>query len=242
MYTFIPMPRIEWDKDSMKYVFIFFPWIGLLIGGVSYGWYVFSATHGLNDVFTAVILVLIPIVLTGGIHMDGFIDTCDAIFSYGDKDKKLEILKDPRTGAFGAIGCGICLLLILGIDSQLLQCQKYIILMCLLYFISRCVGAIALLTVRNAKPDGLGTTFANAAENKLNIAVLAFYLAVAFVLTCLISMNLAVIIFIVLVLYLFLYISYIKKNFGGITGDLTGFLITSVEIILLFIMAIGGCL
>ncbi len=46
---------------------------------------------------------LIPVWVTGGIHLDGYADTCDALSSYGDREKKLEILKDPHCGAFAVI-------------------------------------------------------------------------------------------------------------------------------------------
>ncbi len=46
---------------------------------------------------------LIPVWITGGIHLDGYADTCDALSSYGDREKKLEILKDPHCGAFAVI-------------------------------------------------------------------------------------------------------------------------------------------
>lgn len=242
MYSIIPMPKIEWEKESMKYTFVFFPWIGLLIGGITYGWFLFSMELGLSSILTAVILILIPMILSGGIHMDGLIDTCDAVFSYGDKEKKLEILKDPRTGAFGVIGCSVYLLLMLGVSSQLLQSPRYAILLCLIFVISRIIGAITLLTVKKAKPNGLGTTFADAANDRINLVVLLFYLILSFVLICSINLFLGAFILLVLCGYLYYYISAIKKNFGGITGDLTGFLITSVEFILLFIVAIGGVL
>lgn len=241
MYSIIPMPRIDWDKDSMKYTFIFFPWVGLLIGGVSYGWLQFSVAQGFNHIFAAVIMALIPIIFSGGIHMDGLIDTCDAVFSYGDKEKKLEILKDPRTGAFGVIGCGVYLLMMLGINSQLLETPQYAVILCMIFFISRSIGAIALITVKKAKPDGLGSTFANAASNRINLTVLSLYLIIACALICIINITLGMILMFLLVMYLWYYISAIHKNFGGITGDLTGFLITSVELILLLILAIAGC-
>lgn len=240
MYSIIPMPRLKWDEEGMKYTFIFLPWIGLIIGAAAYLWLQFASFWDLNSLLTAVIFLLIPIVLSGGIHMDGLIDTCDAVFSYGDKEKKLEILKDPRTGAFGVIGCSVYLLLALGISSQLTETPKYIILLILIYAMSRSIGGIALLTVKKAKPNGLGTTFATAAKDKVNVFVLSLYLLAAFGYVFLLNIGLGIAFLLVISVYLWWYNSSILKNFGGITGDLTGFLITSVELILMAVIAIGG--
>jgi cobalamin 5''-phosphate synthase/cobalamin synthase len=242
MYSILPMPRIDWDRDSMKYTFFFLPWIGLLMGGLTYGWFLLSAECGFNSVFTAVILALLPIVLSGGIHMDGLIDTCDAIFSYGEREKKLEILKDPRTGAFGVIGCAVYLLLLLGSYSQLLQTPKYAAILLLTFFVSRSLGAIALLSVAKAKKDGLGTTFADAAGRRFNLTALYVYLVAVFVLMLCLNWILGVVLALVLGGYVAWYIRSIKKNFGGITGDLTGFLISSSELVILFVTVIFSAL
>ena len=57
-----------------------------------------------GNLFFAIAMALIPVIVSGGIHLDGFADTVDALSSYGDREKKLEILKDPNTGAFAVIG------------------------------------------------------------------------------------------------------------------------------------------
>lgn len=242
LYSIIPMPKVEWDKESIKYTFIFFPWIGLLIGVISYLWMMFSSIHDINNNLEAVILAFLPLILSGGIHMDGLIDTCDALFSYGDKEKKLEILKDSRTGAFGTIGCVVYLLFLFGIYSQLIQTPRYAIFLCLVFFVSRSIGAFVLLTVKKAKRNGLGTTFAAAADNRINLVILAAYLIFAGSIICTMNVLMGVAVIIILSIYLAYYIVSINKNFGGITGDLTGFLISSVELILLIILAIGGCI
>ena len=74
--------------------------LGLIMGGVLYAlaeWTPFSVLA------TAFILWLLTILLTGGLHLDGWIDASDAFFSYQDQARRLEIMKDSRTGAFGVI-------------------------------------------------------------------------------------------------------------------------------------------
>lgn len=63
-------------------------------------------------------MTLLPVLVNGGIHMDGFLDTMDALNSYGSREKKLEILKDSRTGAFAVIGFGLYLVASLALWSE----------------------------------------------------------------------------------------------------------------------------
>ena len=57
----------------------------------------------MSNGFTAVVLVLVPVIVTGGIHVDGLLDTSDALSSWRDREKRLEILKDSHAGAFAVI-------------------------------------------------------------------------------------------------------------------------------------------
>ena len=106
MYSRIPVPRVDWEKENMRYAMCFFPMIGVVIGAVMYlaGWLLDKTSVG--GLFRGVVFTLIPIMITGGIHMDGFMDTMDALGSWGDREKKLEILKDSHAGAFAILGMG----------------------------------------------------------------------------------------------------------------------------------------
>ena len=104
MYSKIPMPRVEWNEKNMKYAMCFFPLVGAVIGGLMLLVRFLCGRFGFNTSVYAVVMTALPVLVSGGIHTDGFIDTVDALSSYGDKEKKLEILKDPHTGAFAIIG------------------------------------------------------------------------------------------------------------------------------------------
>ena len=111
MYSRIPMPMFEWKEEDMKYAMCFFPAIGAVIGAVFFGMYLLLDRILTGKILAAVILLAVPLFITGGIHMDGFMDTCDARASYGDREKKLGILKDTHTGAFAVIFGGLYLIL-----------------------------------------------------------------------------------------------------------------------------------
>ena len=119
MYSKIPMPQCEWNEENMAYAMCFFPWVGVAIGGVTWLWGTFGARLGLSAAFYTVILTLIPWLITGGIHLDGLLDTADAMSSWQERDRRLEILKDSNSGAFAVITCVVYFLFYYGVYSQI---------------------------------------------------------------------------------------------------------------------------
>src|SRR5690625_244947 len=111
-FTSIPINNYEVDMNdkNIKRAVQLFPLLGFLQGAlllmVFYllDWFAFFSPLAI-----AFFLWLYLIVITGGIHLDGWIDSCDAFFSYRDKKRRIEILADPRIGAFGLIGAIVLL-------------------------------------------------------------------------------------------------------------------------------------
>ena len=101
MFSALPVPQFTWNSKNMRYALCAFPLIGGVIGAL---WSLCGALP-LPDMIRAGGFCLIPVLVTGGIHLDGYADTSDALSSYGNREKKLEILKDPRCGAFAVIRC-----------------------------------------------------------------------------------------------------------------------------------------
>ena len=96
MYSKIPMPHLELEEKDMRYVMGFFPLAGLVIGVVIYGWVYISGLLNVPDISRTLVLVVIPVLITGGIHIDGYMDTSDALNSYGDREKKLDMAKTRK--------------------------------------------------------------------------------------------------------------------------------------------------
>ena len=99
MFSALPMPQFDWNEKNMRYALCAFPLVGVVCGAL---WCV-CGVLSLPAVARAAGFCLVPVWVTGGIHLDGYADTCDALSSYGDTAKKLEILKDPHCGAFAVI-------------------------------------------------------------------------------------------------------------------------------------------
>ena len=99
MFSALPMPQFDWNEKNMRYALCAFPLVGVVCGAL---WCVCGVLP-LPAAARAAGVCLVPVWVTGGIHLDGYADTCDALSSYGDTAKKLEILKDPHCGAFAVI-------------------------------------------------------------------------------------------------------------------------------------------
>ena len=119
MYSAIPVPQVNWKKQTMRWALGFLPLIGVLIGAIEWFWFAFCVHFGAAGVFYAVIAALIPLAVSGGIHLDGLCDTCDALCSFGDREKRLAILKDPHVGAFGPLWLMAFLLAEVGCFAQI---------------------------------------------------------------------------------------------------------------------------
>ena len=103
LYSRIPMPIFEWKEEDMKHNIIFLPWIGAVIGGICLGLNVLFGHIKIPFVCELAVFSVVPLLITGGFHVDGFMDVQDALKSYKSKEEKLEILKDPHIGAFAVI-------------------------------------------------------------------------------------------------------------------------------------------
>lgn len=231
MYSKIPMPQIEWKRDNMKYSLCFFPLIGAVIGLLVWLWALLCVWLGFGDVLFAAVAVLLSVLLTGGIHLDGFCDTMDALGSHQTVEKKLEILKDSHTGAFAIIGCVLFLLLDFALFTQLGAGSPLLPVVCAGFVLSRVLSGLAVVTFRCAKNSGLLSAFSNAAEKKRVALVLAvegiacaglmlfFHLYSG--LFCLLGAAVA-----------FAYYRFMSyRQFGGTTGDLAGFFLQSAELL-----------
>lgn len=230
MYSRIPMPRTEWTKERMEHALCFFPLIGLILGA-AYGLLGLAAqAAGLGGTLIyASAGTLIPLGLTGGIHMDGYVDACDALCSYGTREKRLEIMKDPRTGAFGVIRCGMYLLGFAGVFS--LIPPERLGITAGVFTLSRALSAWAVVSLPKARPDGLAASFSrDAARGTVQVFSAGFILLSAALLRmaggtalCAACMAAAGVIFL-------RYRSMALKEFGGVTGDLAGYFLQRAEL------------
>lgn len=237
MYSKIPMPRVDWNEKNMRYAMCFFPLVGVIIGVLEIvAGNLITVWKGEGTFFYAVVLTLIPVFITGGIHLDGFADTMDAKSSYGDREKKLEILKDPHTGAFAIISLCCYFLLCVGIFSEMRI--KRLFAAALVFVFSRSLSGISVVTFPAAKNSGLLRTFQDGAQKRNVRIVLIFWLfatVVGFYLTAGLCGVAAAVVGLAVFFY---YYQFSRKQFGGITGDLAGYFLQLCELFMLAVLAL----
>jgi adenosylcobinamide-GDP ribazoletransferase len=236
------MPQTEWDKNSMKYALCFFPFVGVVIGAFMYFWSLFCVSLGFNLFLFSAVMVVLPILISGGIHLDGFIDTSDAIYSRRDKEKKLEILKDPHVGAFGVIMCATYLILQFGFWGQFFENQKFIFIIMLGFALSRSLSALSVVTFKTSSNSGLAYLFSDSADKKTVKIVVSLYILILFVFMLYIGVFIGVITIIASLVWFFVYKRICYNGFGGISGDLAGYFLQILELVILIIATIGGIL
>ena len=231
MYSKIPVPPADWTKENKAYVMCFFPWVGAVIGALTYAVYslkewMHQAGFGFPDFFFTALLVLIPVWVTGGIHLDGFLDTMDALSSWREKERRLEILKDPHAGAFAIIMGGFWFVACLGAAGEI--SARVLPAFCCLFWISRCFSALSVLWFPNANPKGTAAAFGKQAQRRTVTAVMIIYLAAA----CLFLILLDPVFVTAAVVEALVWMYYRRmseKYFGGITGDLAGWFVSVGE-------------
>ena len=110
MFCAIPCPFHTWDDAARPLMTLFLPvvgtWIGILWTGAAF----LLRLTPLPALVCGAVLCAFPFLITGGMHMDGFLDVTDAVKSWRDLDERRRILKDPNTGSF-AVMHGILLVM-----------------------------------------------------------------------------------------------------------------------------------
>lgn len=237
MYSKIPMPQAEWNEKNMRYAMCFFPLVGVIIGVLEIvAGNLITIWKGEGTFLCAVVLTLIPVFVTGGIHLDGFADTMDAKSSYGDREKKLEILKDPHTGAFAIISLCCYFLLCVGIFSEMRT--EHLFAAALVFVFSRSLSGISVVTFQAAKNSGLLRTFQDGAQKRNVRLVLIIWLLAAGVGFYLTAGLCGVVAAVVGLAVFFYYYQFSRKQFGGITGDLAGYFLQLCELFMLAVLAL----
>lgn len=250
MYSKIPMPGSDWTDENMRYALLAFPLVGVPIGLLTLLWRALAGRLGLSgSAFSAVVLLLIPAAITGGIHLDGLLDTADALSSYKGKEERLEILKDSRAGAFAVIQAAAYFFLYYGVYSYMdLQfgegAGKVWQVIALSFLLSRALSGYAVVAFPKAKQTGLAVLFAKKAEGRLVQAAMAVYGILIFILMACVSPALAIAVYLAAFLvFVYYYVTAVRK-FGGITGDLAGWFLQKCELAMaltvMIVYVLGG--
>lgn len=238
MFSKIPMPQAEWTEENMKYMLCFFPWIGAVIGGLTLLAAFLGSRLGFAPGFITVVLMMIPILVTGGIHVDGLLDTADAMSSWQERSRRLEILKDSNAGAFAVITAGVYFFCWYGAYTQIGNNLQALGVLGLGFMVSRCLSGIGVVTFPKAKADGTVAEFSRKSQDIRVRNVLIGYLILLFLAMAWIQPLLGSVAAITALLVFWYYHHMAMKYFGGTTGDLSGCFLCLCEAGMALVLAV----
>ena len=235
MYTAVPVPMISWNDRNLRYCMAFLPAAGLIIGAAEWLLFFLCSRLECSAVFFGAFFCALPVLITGKIHMDGLIDTCDALGSHGSREKKLEILEDSHAGAFGITGVILYVLLFAACAAEAYPYLTPVSAagVCLSFAASRALTAVQIVTMDLSKERGLLFTFRRAASKK------AVFASSAAVLILCLAAEIAVFSAGALfpaaagLLFSLYFRRTAVRQFGGISGDLCGWMIHMQELMFL---------
>lgn len=230
MFSALPLPCPEWNAKNMRYALCAFPLVGLVCGGLWWGWGALCAYLSVPHLLRGAGFCLIPVFVTGGIHLDGFADTCDALASCAPPEKKQEILKDPCSGAFAVIRLCAYFAAHLALCTALRDDSRALWSMGLAFVLERALSGLAVTRFPLAKNTGLAHTFATSADRTAAGRILI-------VLCVLASVGMAAaggaagIAMLAAALLVFLHFrATADRQFGGLSGDLSGWFLQRAEL------------
>lgn len=238
MYSKIPVRNFNWEKENMKYCLLFLPVVGIVEGIFLIAFSIFLNKLNVNPILIAAVLTVLPILYTGGIHMDGFLDTMDALGSNQDKQKKLNILKDSNSGAFAIIGGLVYILLYF---ASLLTFQGFtrIYILAVSYMLIRAYSALSLIVFKNARGSGLAFEFADKSLIYTNRTVLIGFILLGSATMIIVNINYGLLCAISTFLVFMYYRVKSFEEFGGITGDLAGYFLQLAELVVVLVLALA---
>ena len=233
MFCSLPFPCKAWDEKCRPYMLLFLPVIGLEIGAL---WVLASFILRYFDVSAFVyglVMCALPYLLTGFMHLDGYMDVVDAVCSWRDLERRREILKDSHVGSFAVVWCVFLVLGGFAVFSSMPVEAPFGALL-LVPVVSRCCSALAIMSLKtmNTSQYAQGTSYPKGHKVILVALVLAC-LAVSAVLWekycvalvgCLVGYGIA-----------------LKKSYGslqGMNGDISGFCICISELCAVAVLAL----
>lgn len=244
MFSRIPMPVCAWRTCAMRWVLCWWPLVGVLEGIACIIWWSICRSCVLPHQLVALGLLVLPYLITGGIHADGFADTVDGLASHSPKQRMLQIMADPHIGSFAVLALA-CLLIATYACADCLAQQWFsrgLWCVSLSFVLSRALAGLSVIRMPSAHPGGLADTFGAPAREAgrwpsivllFEIAIVAVIMAVAGGICGVAALGGALLAFA-------WYRQLMISRLGGITGDTSGWFVQVCELVVIAIVALYG--
>lgn len=210
---------VDFNEDTIGRSIFFYPYIGMLLGLISYIPYYLLVIF--NRDIAAFVVVSSMILLTGGLHLDGVSDMVDGFFSSRDREKMLEIMEDSRIGAFGVLSL-IMLILFKYIVVASINPENMFLALVFSMGNARLMALIQIAYRKMIKPGGMGDMIHSSNNEKYILAAIISYIGIILLVDYRLLVPLIGSFIMAEVISRLAY-----KKIGGFTGDLYG---ASVEL------------
>jgi adenosylcobinamide-GDP ribazoletransferase len=208
---------------------IYFPLVGLILGGILLGLQ-YSLILLIPSPVVNALLIIVLVILTGAHHLDGFIDTCDGVIAGKSKKERMSIMSDSKVGAFGIVGAILLLLL----KYVSLSSASILPALLLMPTLSRWTMVSIIVTFPYAKRYGMGLVFKQGATwQRLTIATV-----IALIVTVVLLKWWGLVLMAALWLIVFGIASYFRSRLGGLTGDNYGAINELAEVLVLLLLVL----
>ena len=225
-FSRIPVPKSAWTDFGSTHALAAFPLVGLAEGLLMTAW-----GHVAN-------LLGVPATIV----LDGLCDTSDALASWAPRERKLEIMHDPRAGAFGVIGVVVYLILQFSLFTALpLTAGTFLALLCSLVF-SRALSGLAVECWPAARADGMAAGLSPSKKRAAIVVPLCAFAAASAAGMVACAQAVGALMAVAGLLALAWYRHVALSRFGGVTGDLAGWFLQWAELAMLAMLVAGGML
>jgi len=237
LFTVIPLPSHVWDKTCANFMPVCFPFIGGFIGVLWWGVAKLVVSGGIHIMLASAVTAIFPFLFAGFLHLDGFMDTSDAILSRRPLEEKLRILKDPHIGAFAVIMLAVLFVLQFAVVFTIIEKGQYLILLIPIPVISRCCAALSILCLNTIPQSNYANMLRQntGVQHKITVIVTvipAIALSGYFARTAgLITAASTAVGFIAALVWAY-------KDLRGVSGDVAGFALVISELCGLIAMAV----
>lgn len=241
MYSAVPMPQFQWDQKNYENSFAFFPLVGAVLSGLLFLLSRGLEAIGISALAAALIYTAVIVIYSGGFHIDGYMDTMDALCSHRDRDEKIRIMKDSHIGAFGVIELLVLsLFMVAGIfEAEYRGCFNSILYG---FVVSRALSGIAVCTFKRRDNNTSLIHFETKGSRQFTLTLMFIYLF-AVVATGFLERDMAVIPAVLLCVgWLFISKLIYEKQFGGISGDTSGHFLCICEVLFTWAVIISSVL
>ena len=228
--TRISIPiKVNYDPKKLGKSIKFFPLVGLAIGFILYYLSIILVKFSKNNLINALIVIVIELMVVGIIHIDGLCDTFDGLFSYREKEKMLEIMKDSRIGTNGAIILVLYFIAKILFISEIFSINlKYLIIYPVL---ARLATPVNAAFSDYARKNGMSNFIIS--QNSAFEGIFSIILAAA--LSFLIFSFKGFELFLGAFLFIIFFMQFVKKKISGVTGDTMGAALELTAIFVLFL-------